>query len=165
MKFPISLNLPASTLNSAKESVTQAEAQINLIKNSLNDYQVRAPISGFIDVKNYNLQEVYKASDVIYHLVNIEQVYIDIDIPETYIAKIKEKMEVSVIFDALDGRVFPATIETILPSGTTDNRTFTVKALVQNSDHAIKPGMFARVNVTFEGFAAGICCLHRHGRL
>lgn len=139
-----------STLNSAKESVTQAETQIDLIKNSLKDFQIHAPISGYIDVRNYNVQEIYKASDVIYHLVNIDQVYIEIDVPETYIARIREKMEVSVMFDALDGRLFPATIETILPSGAADNRTFTVKALSQNSDHAIKPGMFARVNVTFE---------------
>ncbi|GAK61349.1 efflux transporter, MFP component, RND family [Candidatus Vecturithrix granuli] len=139
-----------STLNSARESVTQAEAEINLIKNTLSDFQVRAPISGFINTKNYNLQEVYKASDVIYHLVNIDQVYIEINIPETYIARIREKMGVSVAFGALEGRFFSAIIETILPSGTSDNRTFTVKALVNNSDHAIKPGMFARVNVVFD---------------
>lgn len=138
------------SLNSAKENVTQAEAQIKLIKNTLNDFQIQAPISGFVNEKNYNLREVYKSSDVIYHLVNIDQVYIEIDIPEAYIGKIREQMPADVQFDALDGRMFPARIEAILPSGTADNRTFTVKALVKNADHAIKPGMFARVNIVLD---------------
>ena len=103
-----------------------------------------------IDAKNYNLQEVYKASDVIYHLVNIDQVYIEIDIPETYIGQIREQMAVTVKFDALDGQEFPAVIDTILPSGTAENRIFVVKALVDNPDHRIKPGMFARVAVQFD---------------
>ena len=136
-----------STLNSAKETVKQDEASINLKKNSLKDFYITAPINGIIDAKNYNLQEVYKSGDVIYHIVNIDQVYVEVEVPETYIGKIRENMEVTVLFDALDETSFPAVIETILPSGTTENRTFIVKALVNNPDHLIKPSMFARANV------------------
>ncbi len=143
-----------SALNSAKENVTQAEAQISLTKNSLKDFQVTAPISGIIKTKNYNLHEVYKTGDVIYNIVSTDKIYVEVDIPETYISHIREQMSVTVSFDAFEGREFPAVADTILPSGTSDNRTFIVKVIVANPDHRIKPGMFARINIVLEGSKA-----------
>jgi RND family efflux transporter MFP subunit len=139
-----------SSLNSAKESVTQAETQIKILQNSLKDFQISTPISGIIETKNYNVQEVYKASDVIYHLINIDQVYVEVEVPETYLQKIREGMEVSVVFDALGDQKFSGVVDTILPSGAADNRSFTAKVLVQNSKHAIKSGMFARVEIKLD---------------
>lgn len=136
-----------SALNSAKESVAQAEANIKLIENNLQDFSIRAPISGVIDAKNYNLQEVYRSGDVIYHLVNIDRIYVNVEVPETYISQIREQMPVTVAFDALEGREFEGLIDAISPSGGEDNRSFTVKVLLDNPDRAIKPGMFGRVNV------------------
>lgn len=137
-------------LNTSKESVTQAEAQIKLIQNSLKNFQIAAPISGIIDSKNYNLGEVYQAGSVIYHLINIDQVYVEVDIPEVYIGHIKEQMTVTVSIDALDDQEFSGVIDTILPSGTANNRTFIVKVLVKNPGQKIKPGMFARMDVVLE---------------
>lgn len=139
-----------SSLNSAKESVTQAETQIKILQNSLKDFQVTAPISGIIEMKNYNVQEVYKASDVIYHLINIDQVYVEVEIPETCLKQIREGMEVSVVFDALGDQKFSGVVDTILPSGAADNRSFTAKVLVQNPEHAIKSGMFTRVEIKLD---------------
>ena len=136
-----------ASLNSVKEGVSQAETQISIIKNALKDFQVTASISGIIDAKNYNLGEVYQGGGVIYHVINIDQVYVEVEVPETYIQKIKEKMKVTVAVDALGEQKFSGIVETILPSGTADNRNFTVKVLMSNSDHAIKPGMFARVEI------------------
>lgn len=136
-----------ASLNSVKESVSQADTQISIVKNTLKDFQVTAPISGIIDEKNYNLGEVYQGGGVIYHVINIDRVYVEVEIPETYISKIKEKMKVAVNFDALGDQKFSGIVEAILSSGTADNRNFTAKVLVPNSDHAIRPGMFARVEI------------------
>ncbi len=136
-----------ASLNSVKESVSQAETQISITKNTLKDFQVTASISGIIDAKNYNLGEVYQGGGVIYHVINIDQVYVEVEVPETYLSKIKEKMKVTVTFDALGEQKFSGLVEMILPSGTADNRNFTAKVLVPNSDHAIKSGMFARIEL------------------
>jgi multidrug efflux pump subunit AcrA (membrane-fusion protein) len=58
-------------------------------------------------------------------------------------------MQVTVSFNALADQAFVGIVETILPSGSTSNRTFTVKVLVENPDQVIKPGMFANVNMAF----------------
>ncbi len=134
-----------ASLHSAQESVTQAEVQVKIIENTLRDFQVKAPIRGLIDEKRYNVGEVYQGGAVIYHLINIDQVYVEVEIPETYLRQIREGIAVSVVFDAIGEQSFPGILETILPSGTADNRSFIAKVFVQNPDHRIKPGMFARI--------------------
>ncbi len=137
-----------SSLNSAKESVKQNEVQVKMIENTLADFQVKAPISGIINLKNYNLSEVYQGGGVIYHLIDIEQVYVEVEIPETYLKQVREGIAVNVMLDAVGEQRFSGILETILPSGTADNRSFIAKVMVQNSDFSIKPGMFARVEIS-----------------
>jgi RND family efflux transporter MFP subunit len=136
-----------TSLNNAQESVRQANTQISLLENELKNFSVHAPISGIIDQKNYNLQEIYGGNGVLYHIVNIDEVYVNVDVPETYIKRICEGMEVSVTFNALGDQIFPGILETVLPSGSTTNRTFTAKVRVKSPDQAIKPGMFAAVEM------------------
>ena len=136
-----------SALNSAKESVTQNDVEIEILQNTLKDFQVRAPISGLIDEKNYNLGEVYQGGDAIYHVIDVAQIYVDVEVPETYLRRIHEGMSVNVFFDAIGAQAFVGALETILPSGTAENRSFTAKVLVENQDFAIKPGMFARIEI------------------
>ncbi len=138
-----------ASLNSAREKVKQADTQIALQENSLDDFVVHAPISGIIDQKQYNLQEIYKGSDVLFHIINIEQVYVNVDVPETYIKQVREDMQVALTFNALGDQAFTGVVETILPSGSTSNRTFTVKVLVENPEQFIRPGMFANVRMAF----------------
>jgi HlyD family secretion protein len=135
-----------ATVNTCLENVKQADTQIVLQEKTLANFVVHAPISGIIDLKNYNLQEIYK-SDVLFHIINIEQVYVNVDVPETYIKQVREGMPVTVGFNALGDQMFTGVVETILPSGSTSNRTFTVKVLVENPDQSIKPGMFANVSI------------------
>ena len=139
-----------SALHSAQESVTQADVHIALLNNTLRDLQVTAPISGIIDMCQYNEQEIYRSGDVLCHVISIDQVYVEVSIPETYIGRIHEQMSVDVGVDAFEGQHFTGTIETILPSGNASNRTFTVNVLVENSELRLKPGMFAHISIMLD---------------
>ena len=144
------LQAAQATLNSSHEGVKQAEAQISLLENTLKDFKILAPISGIIDEKRYNLQEVYRAGDVIYHVIDISKVYIEVEVPETYISQLREDMPVSVFFDPLEGLEFSGILERIIPKGDSQNRNFSARVLVENPQQSIKPGMFSRVSVEVE---------------
>lgn len=137
-------------LNTALEAVKQTEAQISLLQNRLQDLKITAPISGIIDEKHYNLHEIYRAGDIIYHLIDIDRVYIEVEIPESYISQIQEKMTLQVFFDSLEGQEFSGTIERIIPKGDPQSRNFLAKALVKNPNQVVKPGMFSRVSIEIE---------------
>lgn len=150
------LKTAEATLNSARESVKQAEAQIDLLENTLSDFKIGAPISGVIDLKQYNLHEVYRAGDVIYRIVDIDRVYINVEVPESYISQIREKMNVEVIVDSLDDQIFTGAIDLIVPTGEAQSRTFVAKALVKNPKRNVKPGMFSRVTVSVENIPGAL---------
>lgn len=136
-----------SALNTAREGVNQAESQIDLLNNTLKDLQIPAPISGVVDEKRYSVNEIYRAGDVLYHILDIDRVYIEVEVPETYISLVKETIEVSVFFDSLPEQTFSGTIERIAPKGDPQSRSFLAKAVVENRDRLIKPGMFARIQI------------------
>ncbi len=140
----------ASSLEIARQNLIQAKTQIQIIEATMKNYIIKAPISGIIDRKQYNLGEVYRSGDIIYHLINVDQVYAEIKIPETYLNELKKGMQVMVSFNALDDQKFPGTVETILFSGDTESRNFTTKIKIKNSDHFIKPGMFAIIQTNGE---------------
>lgn len=138
-------------LQSAQEQVKNKEAQIQLYQNTLEDLKIAAPVSGVIDEKHFNLNEISDPGDVIYHIIDIDQVYVEVDVPETYISKIHEQMAVKVLFDSLKSeQQFSGTVERIIPTGNAQSRNFIAKVLVENPAHQIKPGMFARINVCLE---------------
>lgn len=138
-------------LSSAREQVTNAEAQTQLLQNTLKDLKIAAPISGVIAEKHFNLNEIPGSGDVIYHIIDIAQVYVEVEVPETYISQVREQMTVTVQFDSLNPEEeFSGVIERIIPTGNARNRNFTAKVLVDNPEHRIKPGMFARIDVCLD---------------
>ncbi len=139
------LQSAASSFEIAKENLIQAETKIKIIKNTLKNYIIKAPISGIIDKKYYNLGEVYRSGDIIYHLINVDQIYAEIKVPETYLNEIKIGMDVLVIFNALEDKTFPGIVETVLSTDASDSRNFTTKIRIKNPNQIIKPGMFARI--------------------
>lgn len=144
------LQAAQSGVDSAGEQVKNAEAQIKLCNNMLQELTIKAPISGIIDQKNFNLNEIPKANDIIYHIVAIDQVYIEVEVPELYISQIREQMEVDVLIDSLKDQQFKGVVEHIIPTGNTQSRTFIVKVLVANPAQVIKPGMFVQATACLE---------------
>ncbi len=144
------LQVAQASLESAREHVKTAEAQISLLKNTLKDLKISAPISGVIDEKHFNLFEIAGANDVIYHIVDLDHIYVEVEIPELYISRIWEQMDVEVTVDSLREQTFAGMVDRIIPTGNPQNRQFTAKVLVVNPEHAIKPGMFARVSICLE---------------
>lgn len=131
--------IPNGMIGLGKESVTQAEAQINIINNTLKNFQVMAPISGIIDAKQYNLGEVYQAGSVMYHVINIDQVYVEAEVPETYIKQIREKMKVTVVFDALGDRTFSGMVIRFSRQGQPTTATLRPKCWYQTQITLLNP--------------------------
>ncbi len=144
------VQLAQATLQSAREKITTAEAQIRLLENTLKDLKIAAPISGVVDEKYFNLNEIAKANAEIYHIVDLDRLYAEVEIPELYISRIDEQMDVEINVDSLKGQTFSGTVDRIVPTGNPQSRQFTAKVLVVNPEHAIKPGMFARVSIGLE---------------
>ena len=58
--------------------------------------------------------------------------------------------QVVLTVDALPGREFTGRVNCIYPTIDPATHTFTAEVLVSNGDRVLRPGMYARVRVTFE---------------
>ena len=63
--------------------------------------------------------------------------------------KVSKGDKVSLTVDAIPGRTFSGSVVRVYPVIDPTSHTFNVEVHVANTDRAIRPGMYARVTVTF----------------
>src|SRR6185312_14374498 len=72
---------------------------------------------------------------------------IDFALPQQELGKISPGLEVQVRSDAIPGREFKGKLTAINSMVDTVTRNVSAQATLENSNHALRPGMFAKVEV------------------
>lgn len=133
------------------QAKTNYEAQQNAVKqlqSQLGKAAIRAPFTGIIDdvIKDEGTVVSPGAGSEVFRIVNLTDMYIDVEVPERYLGSVSDGKEVKVFFpvlgDSLDTKV-RNTGNFINPN----NRSFTVEIPVPNKGGAIKPNLTARVRI------------------
>lgn len=83
-------------------------------------------------------------------VVNMDKVKIDLDIPEKYLPKISLGQEAGVSVDAYPKKDFIGSVTKISPVVDLSTRTAPIEITIDNPDHDLKSGMFARVRLVIE---------------
>ncbi|MBS1218038.1 MAG: hypothetical protein H6R21_1171 [Proteobacteria bacterium] len=89
-----------------------------------------------------------KAGQDIARLEGIGTLKLDFRVPETYLRKIRVGQALAVTVDAYPAESFSGVIYAIEPSVDEATRTVLLRARLPNPGVRLKPGMFARVNLT-----------------
>ena len=117
----------------------------NLLENTI----LRAPMGGVITARNYDSGDMYAMASPIYVVQQITPVKILVGISETDYTRVKKGDVVSITADAIPGRTFEGKVNRLYPTIDPATHTFTAEILVTNADRVLRPGMYARVTVTF----------------
>ncbi|WP_298949563.1 efflux RND transporter periplasmic adaptor subunit [uncultured Polaribacter sp.] len=133
------------------QTKTNYEAQKNTLaqlKKQLDKSTIRAPFSGIIDevIKNQGNVVSPGPGSAIFRIVNLSNMYIEADVPETYITNITKGKDVEIQFPVLGKTIETKVRQTgnfINPS----NRTFKVEIGVPNQDRSIKPNLTAKLKI------------------
>lgn len=118
----------------------------NLLKNTV----LRSPITGVISARNYDKGDMYAMAMPIYTVEQIVPVKMLVAISESDYKRVHSNDKTSVSVDAFPGEVFNGIITNIYPTIDAATHTFNVEVKVNNSDRRLRPGMYAKVNVTFD---------------
>ncbi len=133
------------------QAKTNYEAQQNAVKqlqSQLGKAAIRAPFTGIIDdvIKDEGTVVSPGPGSEVFRIVNLSDMYIDVEVPERYLGSVSDGKEVKVFFpvlgDSLDTKV-RNTGNFINPN----NRSFTVEIPVPNKGGTIKPNLTARVRI------------------
>ncbi len=118
-----------------------AALQANIAKGN-----VTAPFAGIVDEIFPKEGEMAMPGMPIVRLLNLTNMYIEADISENYIGKVKAGDDVVIGFPSLDMER-DSKIERLGNYINPNNRTFKIRVNVPNSDNILKPNMVALINI------------------
>ena len=117
----------------------------NLLENTI----LRSPINGYVTARNFDKGDMFSMSAPLFTVQQVVPVKLLVGISENEYTKVKKGDVVSITVDALPGRTFTGKVSRLYPTINAATHTFNAEVIVQNADRALRPGMFARVTVTF----------------
>lgn len=146
-------DVAAIEVEAQKKELEQLQIIAELRKATLDQYTIRAPFSGIVAEKSVEVGEsTYPLDKRLFHIVDTRKVYIEAQPNMSLLGKVETGMQVTVKVRARPGRIFPAEITFIAPTADIGGRSFGIKAIVDNSEGLLMPGMVAEV--CFDGSGA-----------
>ena len=132
----------------AKTNYESSENMVSQAQSQLGKSSIRAPFSGIIDnvIKDQGTVVVPGQGSEVFRLVNLSDMFIEVEVPETYLGSVVKGKEALVYFPVLGDSIATKIRETgnfINPS----NRSFEVEIPVPNKEGKIKPNLTAKVNL------------------
>jgi RND family efflux transporter MFP subunit len=128
---------------------TQLEVTRTTYKNLVENSKLLSPISGIVTARNYDNGDMYAGGTPIYTVQQIRPVKLLVNVSETYFTQVKKGQEVEVKMDVYPGEKFVGKVHLVYPTIDASTRTFPVELKVDNADERVRPGMFARVTLSF----------------
>lgn len=128
----------------ASADYRSAKAQTQLITAQIGKTSVRAPFSGTIGLRSISPGTYITPAVSVANLVNTSKLKITFSIPEKYATQIKMNTVLSFTV-AGSTEVYKAKIYAIEPGIAVNTRTLQVRALTDNSNGKLLPGVFADI--------------------
>ena len=131
----------------AKSSYEAQQKAVSQLKSQLAKTIVKAPFSGVIDdIITEQGSVVAPGQSQLMRIVNLDNMYIETDVPENYISSVKKGRNVTVEFPVL-GTSIDTKIRQAGNYINPTNRTFKIEVSVPNKDKAIKPNLTAKLKI------------------
>jgi RND family efflux transporter MFP subunit len=127
-------------INLAKQQVAASEARIREQQQAVDNCTIRAPYAGIVVSKDAQVGEMVSPVSAgggftrtgIATIVDLHSNEIEVDVSESYIAKVQPNQPVTAILDAYPDWSIPAKVRTVIP--TADRQKATVKVRISFTD-------------------------------
>ncbi|MBI2785245.1 MAG: efflux RND transporter periplasmic adaptor subunit [Legionella longbeachae] len=128
-----------------------SQANLDLAEKALKDSIITAPFDGQVSDRFVENFQTVSKQQVITRLLDISQIEMVIQIPESVISLIPNAKDIVVQFDSFPNHLIPAEIKEISHEASTDTRTYPVTLIMQQpKDIEVLPGMAGKVKGKIE---------------
>jgi RND family efflux transporter MFP subunit len=138
-------------IQTAQAAVESARAQVAIAEKAVADAVVRAPYSGYVSDRPVAVGEYVTPSSVVATILLTNPLKLQLQVPELEAPRVQVGMPVSASVDSYPDRRFAGRVTAINPAVDPVSRSFTVEAAIENSDNALRSGMFATARITQPG--------------
>jgi membrane fusion protein (multidrug efflux system) len=139
--------ISAAEFDAAQSKFTQKKAAIDNMRALIDKKEIHAPFDGVAGIRTVNPGQMVKVGDPLVSLQTLDRVYVDFSMPQQQMADLKAGLPIKVTTDAIPGREFEGKLTAVNSSIDSTTRNVTLQATLDNPDHALRSGMFARVKV------------------
>jgi membrane fusion protein (multidrug efflux system) len=137
----------SAELDSAQSKFTRLNAIVDQMRSNIAKKTIVAPFDGQLGIRQVNVGQMISAGQQVIALTALDPVYVDFALPEQHVPKLTKDLEVRVHVDALPAREFKGKLTAINSNVDPITRNVPLQATLQNPDHVLRPGMFAKVDV------------------
>jgi len=132
----------------AQAALASAQAQAATYRQQLADSTLRSPIDGVIAEKRTDVGQRLGDNTVAMVITQISPLKLRFRVPERYLAVIRKGQQVKASVDPYPGETFEGHVSVV--GGVIDpaTRSFIVETEFANRDGRLKPGLFARVEMS-----------------
>ncbi len=134
----------------ARNDLQVQQANVALARARLDKSRIVAPFDGEIGLRYVSVGDYVSAGQDLVTLQATNRLKADFRIPEIYLGQINIGQKLEVLVDAIPGRVWSGTVTAISPLVDVAGRALVMRAIIENAENILRPGLFARVNVLLD---------------
>lgn len=129
--------------------ITAAKARVAAIEATLNMAKISSPFGGVITDASGMVGDIVSPNTYAFRVDDLSQMFVDVEIPEVDINRVKVGQNVTLTFDAINATEYQGRVAEVARIGanTSGAVNFKVTIEVLNPDAQVMPGMTAAVNI------------------
>jgi membrane fusion protein (multidrug efflux system) len=139
--------ISAAEFDAVQSRHVQKTAAVENMQSAIGKKKIHAPFDGIAGIRAVNPGHMVKVGDPLVSLQGLDRVFVDFSLPQQQLADVKPDLPVKVTTDAIPGREFEGKLTAVNSSIDSATRNVSLQATLENQDHALRAGMFARVKV------------------
>ena len=137
-------------LDLARAQVMQNRARLEELRVILANTLIVSPVNGFVARRAADPGAYVSPNAPIVDVVDIDRVRLIANVVEKDLRRVREGQTANVVVDAYPGESFKGRIARVAPVLDPTTRTAQLEVEIPNPGYRLKPGMYARIDVTTE---------------
>src|SRR5881409_1021746 len=134
-------------IDAAESKFNRLNAIVDQMRSNIAKKTIVAPFDGELGIRQVNVGQMINAGQQVVALTSLDRVYVDFALPQQHLQNLSTGLEARVRTDALPGREFVGKLTAINSAVDTVTRNLTLQATLENPDHALRPGMFIKIDI------------------
>ena len=127
--------------------VQQIEAEIEAIQARLAQHRIEAPFDGVVGLRDLSVGALVSPGTELVSLDKLDRVKVDFSLPARHLGQVTEGQRVIARTQAWPEMRFDGTVRAIRPRIDPVTRSFTVRAIFDNPERRLRPGMLMRTTL------------------
>ncbi len=137
-----------AVLDERERNYLNAKARLAAIESRIAERRITAPFDGIVGLRNISVGALVEPGDEITTIDDDSVMKLDFSVPAVFLPTLKPGVTIQATARAFDGKQFEGTIASVDSRIDPVTRSILVRALIENPDKLLKPGLLMRVQLS-----------------